>query len=95
MKKLIGLAVAATVLIPSFAQAQTTCQRIGTTMFCDNGLSSQRIGNTTFYNNGVTRQDIGNQSFYSSTGPGSTYPGMGNASTPNGARCAGYPAPCR
>jgi len=93
MKKLIGFALAA-VLIPSFVQAQTTCQRIGTTTFCNNGLSSQRIGNTTFYNNGVTRQDIGNQSFYSN-GPAASYPGMGNPSGSDGSKCARDPPLCR
>jgi hypothetical protein len=95
MKKLIGLSLAAAVLIPSCAQAQTICQRIGTTMFCDNGLSSQTIGNTTFYSNGVIRQDIGNQSFYSSNGAGLPYPSMGDANGLNAGKCPGYPVLCR
>ena len=85
MKKLIGLAAAVATLVLSSAEAQVSCQRIGTSTYCSNGLSSQTNGNTTFYNNGVTRQDIGNTSFYNSNGlaspPGgdpAPYVGMGD-----------------
>jgi hypothetical protein len=41
MKRVIVLAVAAMLPLLSQAEAQTNCQRIGNSTYCDNGLSSQ------------------------------------------------------
>jgi hypothetical protein len=93
MKKIIVLAVAAMLPRLSPAEAQTICQRIGNSTYCDNGLSSQTIGSTTFYDNGVTRQDIGNTSFYNAYGAG-RLPGAPAPYAPNRSGCAGAPS-CR
>lgn len=51
------------VIITNAAQAGSSCQRIGSQVYCDNGLTSQKIGNSTYFSNGVTWQQLGNQRF--------------------------------
>jgi len=59
-----ALAAAMGVMVAVGSVAQT-CQHIGSTTFCSNGLSSTQIGNDTYYSTGVTRHDIGPYSYYS------------------------------
>ena len=62
--RILILSAAFVLAIVSVATAQT-CRTIGSSTFCDNGLSANRIGNSTFWNDGVSSNRIGNSTFNS------------------------------
>jgi hypothetical protein len=59
MKRILCIAA----LLVGSAQAQVTCQNIGSTTFCSDGRTFQHIGNSTFGSDGSSSQRIGNSTF--------------------------------
>lgn len=84
-----AFAAAAAVFLLSNPAGAQNCSIVGSSMYCDDGVSSQTIGNNTYYSNGVTDQHIGNFT-YGSDGlnsqriGNSTYYNDGTSSRTNG-----------
>jgi hypothetical protein len=59
------IAIAAALLCASTTAFGQTCTGLGSSTFCDNGLTGTRVGDSTFWSDGVSSTRVGDSKFYS------------------------------